>query len=109
MVKFILKKIAYELNKLDNLIVMEFGVYKGESLKILSANISNVSAKILFALNELKYYLSKYYFSFDEFPSDEVKAVHSFELSNKCKSNFLFKQRKNMSIPVARVFGKISN
>ena len=46
MVKFILKKIAYELNKLDNLIVMEFGVYKGESLKILSANISNVSAKI---------------------------------------------------------------
>lgn len=109
MVKFILKKIACELNKLDNLIVMEFGVYKGESLKILSENISNVSAKNLFVLNELKYYLSEYHFSFDESPSDKVRELQSFELSNNCKINFLFKQKKNMSIPAARVFGKISN
>jgi len=179
-----LTNIARELDKLNNLIVLEFGVYKGESLKTFSKNISDPSAKFygfdtftglpekwidldkghfttsgitpnisdsrisykvglfnktlpkfleelktesklnsnffihfdadlfsstLFILNELKYYIPEYYFSLDEFPSDEIRALNAYELSNDCKIDFLFKQKKDISIPVARVFGKITN
>lgn len=177
-----LLSISRELDQLDNLIILEFGVYKGESLKIFSENISDPNAKFygfdtftglpekwidldkghfttngitpsikdtrisyevglfnktlpkflerlkiesklnsnffihfdadlfsstLFVLNELKYYISEYYFSFDEFPSDEIRALYAYELSNNCQIEFLMKQKKNLSIPVSRVFGKI--
>ncbi len=177
-----LLSISRELDQLDNLIILEFGVYKGESLKIFSKNISDPNAKFygfdtftglpekwidldkghfttsgitpsikdtrisyevglfnktlpkflerlkiesklnsnffihfdadlfsstLFVLNELKYYISEYYFSFDEFPSDEIRALYAYELSNNCQIEFLMKQKKNLSIPVSRVFGKI--
>ncbi len=177
-----LLSISRELDQLDNLIILEFGVYKGESLKIFSKNISDPNAKFygfdtftglpekwidldkghfttsgitpsikdtrisyevglfnktlpkflerlkiesklnsnffihfdadlfsstLFVLNELKYYISEYYFSFDEFSSDEIRALYQYELSNNCQIEFLVKQKKNLSIPVSRVFGKI--
>lgn len=177
-----LLSISRELDQLDNLIILEFGVYKGESLKIFSENISDPNAKFygfdtftglpekwidldkghfttngiipsikdtrvsyevglfsktlpkflerlkiesklnsnffihfdadlfsstLFVLNELRYYISEYYFSFDEFSSDEIRALYQYELSNNCQIEFLVKQKKNLSIPVSRVFGKI--
>ena len=180
-----LNKVSEILNKLDNLIIMEFGVYEGESLKIFSKNISDPNAcfygfdsftglpekwlnldkgyfstngctpniddprifyqiglfdqtlprfleelkensrldsnffihfdadlfsSTLDVLNQLNNYIPEYYFSFDEFPSDEVRALYTYELLKKSKKiEFLFKQKKDLSIPVARVFGKISN
>ena len=179
-----LNKVSEKLNTLDNLIILEFGVYEGESLRIFSNNISNPNttfygfdtftglpekwfhfekghfntngsvpnisdprvfyeiglfeqtlpkflenlkkksrlnsnffihfdadlfSSTLYVLNKLNSYLNEYYFSFDEFPSDEVRALYTHEKLNKCKIEFLFKQKKNLSIPVARVFGKISN
>lgn len=179
-----LKNISKYLNNLDNLIILEFGVFKGESLKIFSdyirspearfygfdtftglpekwldlnkghfntnglvpnINDKRISYKIglfeetlpefiknfnsdkksnfnffihfdadLFSstylvLNLLSSFIDEYYFSFDEFPSDEVRALYQFEISKKCQIDFFFKQKKSMSIPVARVFGKLTN
>ena len=86
-----------------------------ERLKIESKLNSNffihfdadLFSSTLFVLNELKYYISEYYFSFDEFSSDEIRALYQYELSNNCQIEFLVKQKKNLSIPVSRVFGKI--
>lgn len=179
-----LKNVSYELNKLNNLIILEFGVYKGDTLKLFSENINDPKARFygfdsfrglphkwldldkgyfntdgiapnindkrisyrigyfeetlpefiknfntdkklksnffihfdadLFSstytvLNSLANFIDEYYFSFDQFPSDEVRALHEFETSNNCKIEFFFKQKKSMSIPVARVFGKLTN
>lgn len=178
-----LEKISIKLNQLENLTILEFGVYKGESLNFFSTNIINPKTKFygfdtftglpekwldlnkghfnvegmipnindsrisyniglfeetllpfleklkneaklngnffihfdadlfsstLYVLNQLRNYIPHYYFSFDEFPSDEVRALYAHEISNKCKIEFFFKQRKNLALPVARVFGKIS-
>ena len=40
-----LNKIAAKLNKLSNVVVLEFGVYKGDTLKLFSEKITDPDAK----------------------------------------------------------------
>lgn len=179
-----LKKISEYLNTKDNLIILEFGVYKGHSLRIFSKNISDPNTKFygfdtftglpekwlemdkghfstdgatpnildsrisyeiglfdhtlpkfletlkkesnlksnffihfdadlfsstLYVLNKLRDYIPEYYFSFDEFPSDEIRALYTYETLHKSDIEYLFKQRNGSSIPAARIFGKLKN
>ena len=172
------------ISKIDPLIILEFGVYKGESIEFFSKNISDQNAKFigfdtftglpekwinleqghfttngiepklsdkrvsfrkglfeetlppfledhhpsyykknkffihfdadlfsstLFVLKSISEYIPEYYFSFDEFPGDEIRALDTFSKLKKIDIKFICKQQEGDSQPSARVFGHLKH
>lgn len=59
---------------------------------------ADLYSSTLYLLNALSGYLPKYYFIFDEFPGDEVRALYNFKQSYGAATQFFGKTDRCMQI-----------